>query len=222
MIQYATLKFLKDLARNNNREWFHAHREAYDNARENAREMVGVLLAEINKFDKIGFYNPRKAMFRIARDTRFTHDKSPYKPNFGIILNADGSTRSPLSGYYVNIEPGNCFLSCGLYMLPPDLLKAVRLTIDEEFDTFKNIISKKAFKQAFIDLARDDDALSHMPTGFDKNSPAAEYLKLKHFYVMANVSNKEMMGSTFVDNAAACFRLMKPFNDFLNEIVRNV
>ncbi|MDR0694983.1 MAG: DUF2461 domain-containing protein [Prevotellaceae bacterium] len=221
MIQPATLQFLKKLAQHNYREWFHAHREEYDAARGNVITVASQLLAEINRFDPIGFYDVRKSMFRIARDTRFTHDKSPYKQNFGVILNAEGNTRSPLSGYYLHVEPGNSFVSCGIYMPPPSLLKAVRCVIDEDFDIFKKIISKKEFRQTFIDLARDDDALSRVPTGFDKNSPAAEYLKLKRFYVMVELDNREITAASFVKKAAGYYRLMKPFNNFLNDIVRN-
>jgi uncharacterized protein (TIGR02453 family) len=221
MIQPATLQFLKKLKNNNNREWFHAHHDEYDTARQNVIDTATRLLAEINRFDKIGVFDVRKGMFRIARDTRFSNDKSPYKPNFGVILNAEGTTRSELSGYYMHVEPGNCFLSCGLYMLMPDLLKAVRRTIDEDFDIFKKIISKKEFKQAFVDLSRDDDALSRVPAGFDKDSPAADYLKLKHFYVMKGVSEKEITAGAFIQKAVDCYRLMQPFNGFLNDIVRN-
>ncbi|MDR0582320.1 MAG: DUF2461 domain-containing protein [Prevotellaceae bacterium] len=221
MIEQATLQFLKKLAQHNYREWFHAHREEYDSARGNVIAVATQLLEEINRFDPLGFYDVRKSMFRIARDTRFTHDKSPYKQNFGVILNAEGNTRSPLSGYYLHVEPGKSFVSCGLYMPPPNLLKAVRRIIDEDFDIFKKIISKKEFRQTFIDLARDDDALSRVPTGFDKNSPAAEYLKLKHFYVMVELSDREITAATFVKKAARYYSLMKPFNNFLNDIIRN-
>ncbi|MDR3132764.1 MAG: DUF2461 domain-containing protein [Prevotellaceae bacterium] len=221
MIQPATLQFLKKLVQQNSREWFHAHREEYDLVRGNVIDVATRLLAEINRFDPLGFYDVRKSMFRIARDTRFSHDKSPYKPNFGVILNAEGNTRSPLSGYYLHVEPGNSFVSCGLYMPPPDLLKAVRRIIDEDFDIFKKIISKREFRQTFIDLARDDDALSRVPAGFDKNSPAAEYLKLKHFYVMAAMGDREITAAAFIKKAAGYYRLMKPLNDFLNNIIRN-
>jgi uncharacterized protein (TIGR02453 family) len=222
MIQPATLQFLKNLAQHNDREWFHAHREEYDAARGNVIGVATQLLEEINRFDRLGFYDVRKSMFRIARDTRFSYDKSPYKPNFGVILNAEGSTRSPLSGYYLHVEPGHCFLSCGLYMPEPGILKAVRRTIDEDFDIFKKIISKKEFRQAFIDLSRDDDALVRVPAGFDKNSPAAAYLKLKHFYIMVALRDRDATAATLVAKAAGYFRLMKPFNDFLNDIVRNL
>jgi uncharacterized protein (TIGR02453 family) len=221
MILPATLQFLKKLSKNNNRDWFHAHKAEYDAARGNVIELVSKLMEEINRFDKIGFHEPRKALFRIARDTRFSHDKSPYKQNFGFVLNANGSTTSELSSYYVHIEPGNCFLSCGIYMPAPDLLKALRCAIDDDFDRFLGIITEKKFAQAFGSLARDEDALVRVPVGFDKNSPAAEYLKLRRFYVAAALSDKEVTSSQLISTATRYFERMQPLNHFLNEVVLN-
>ena len=218
MIEKSTLHFLTQLRKNNYREWFHEHKAAYDEAKQNVLSHTAALLEEIHKFDNtIGFPEPRKCLFRIARDTRFSDDKSPYKPNFGIIMNAEGNTRCELSGYYLHIEPGNCFVSCGIYMPTPDMLKAIRIKIDEEWDVFSAILQKKTFRHAFDTLVRDEDVLSRVPTGFDKNSPAAEFLKLKRFYVMAGMSNSEVTGKDFVKQAAAYFRLMQPLNTFLNE-----
>ena len=218
MIAKSTLTFLVQLRKNNYREWFHEHKAAYEEAKQDVLRNTAAFLQEIHKFDKtIGFPEPRKCLFRIARDTRFSTDKSPYKPNFGAIMNLKGNTRCELSGYYLHIEPGNCFVSCGIYMPTPDMLKAIRIKIDEEWDTFSAIVQKKAFRNAFDTLIHDDDALSRVPAGFDKNSPAAEYLKLKRFYVMAGMSNSEVTGKDFVKQAAAYYRLMQPLNAFLNE-----
>ncbi|MDR3180698.1 MAG: DUF2461 domain-containing protein [Prevotellaceae bacterium] len=218
MIAKSTLSFLTQLRKNNYREWFHEHKAAYDEAKQNVLHNAAALLQEIHKFDKtIGFPEPRKCLFRIARDTRFSADKSPYKPNFGIIMNSEGNTRCELSGYYLHIEPGNCFVSCGIYMPMPDVLKTIRIKIDEEWDVFSAIVQKKAFRNAFDTMVRDEDALSRVPAGFDKNSPAAEFLKLKRFYVMAGMDNSEVTGKDFVKQAAAYYRLMQPLNTFLNE-----
>jgi uncharacterized protein (TIGR02453 family) len=221
MIEKPTLTFLTQLRKNNYREWFHEHKNEYDAAKQNVVDTTAALLQEINKFDKtIGFPEPRKCLFRIARDTRFATDKSPYKPNFGVIMNSEGNTRCELSGYYMHVEPGNCFVSCGIYMPTPDLLKAIRIKIDEEWDVFSGILQKKAFREAFDNLVRDDDTLSRVPTGFDKDSPAADILKLKRFYVMAGISNKDAGSKDFIKQAAAYYRLMQPLNTFLNEAAK--
>lgn len=220
MIAKTTLDFLKKLSANNYREWFHEHKAEYDAAKQNVLDVAALLLEEIHTFDKsIGFPEPRKCLFRIARDTRFSADKSPYKSNFGVILNAEGSTRSELPGYYLNIEPGNCFVSCGVYMASPPLVKAIREAIDEDWSNFSAIIRKKAFKEAFGELARDSDALSRVPQGFDKDTPAAEILKLKHFYVFHPLSNKEVCSAEFVKQAAHYYKLMEPLGSFLREAI---
>ena len=217
MIQKFTLDFLKQLSDNNYREWFHEHKAEYEAAKQNVLEATAALLVEINKFDKgIGFPEPKKCIFRIARDTRFANDKSPYKTNFGVIMNAAGSTRSELPGYYLHIEPGNCFVSCGVYMPSPQVMKAIRTAIDEEWKAFSAIISKKAFKDAFGTLFRDEDALSRVPQGFDKDSPAAEFLKLKHFYVLRSLTNKEVCSKDYIQTAAHYYKLMQPLNSFLS------
>jgi len=221
MIQKTTFDFLKRLRENNYREWFHEHKAEYDAAKQNVIDVATLILSEINTFDKLGMYDVRKSMFRIARDTRFSKNKEPYKDNFGVILNNEGTTRSEQCGYYINLSPGNCFLSCGIYMPMPDVLKSVRDAIDCDFDEFKKILNKKEFKQTFGDLAHDGDKLSRVPQGFDKNSPAAEYLKLRHFYVFVNLTEKDTMNKNFVQQAAAYFRLTKPLKDFLNRAIEN-
>jgi uncharacterized protein (TIGR02453 family) len=221
MIDKSTLLFLKQLQKNNYREWFHEHKPEYDAARQNILDNTAELLQEIHKFDHtIALTEPRKCLYRIARDTRFAADKTPYKSNFGIIMNPDGSTRSIRSGYYLNIEPGNCFVSCGMYMLSPDILKTVRIYIDERWDALAAILQKKTFRDTFGSLVRDDDALSRVPTSFDKNSPAADVLKLKRFYIWVSIRpNEAILSKDFLKKITAYYRLMQPLNTFLNEAI---
>ncbi|MDR1681207.1 MAG: DUF2461 domain-containing protein [Prevotellaceae bacterium] len=219
MIQQTTFQFLRDLAAENNREWFHANRADYEAARQNVLDTGRELLTEINKFDVIGFHDLRKCLFRIARDTRFTADKSPYKTNFGLAFNDEGTTHSDLPGYYLHIEPEHSFLSCGIYMPVPDVLKSVRMEIDYNFERFKKTISKKEFKQAFGSLCRDSDTLVRVPNGFNTDSPAAEYLKLKHFYVMVALPDEHLTSPAFVREAARYYRLTAPFKMFLTAAI---
>ncbi len=223
MIQQSTLKFLNELKENNYREWFNEHKARYEAAKANVLEVVGELVKEINRFDSsLGYPDLKKCMFRIYRDTRFSKNKEPYKTNMGTILNAEGNTKSLKSSYYVHVEPGNSFISCGVYMSPPEVLSAVRSAIDEDFETFSAILKNKTFKKLFVDLSRDDDALQRVPKGFDSGSPAAEYLKLKHFYVMYPISNKLLCSDEFVKEAAAAFKAMKPFNDWINKVIEDI
>lgn len=129
----------------------------------------------------LGFPDLRKCIYRIARDTRFSVNKEPYKTNMGVVFSPSGTTHGDLSCYYMHVEPGGSFISCGVYMPSADVLKAVRKAIDDDWEEFEAILNDKSFKKAFGDLSREEKVLKRVPAGFAKDSPSADYLKLYHF-----------------------------------------
>ncbi len=221
MIKPSTLEFLDELRQNNYRTWFHEQHDRYEEARKNVLETTEELFREINKFDKkMGFPDPKTCLFRIARDTRFSRDKEPYKTHFGVVLSPVGKTCGSQACYYVNVDPCDCYLSCGIYMPEPAVLSAIRRAVDQRWDEFKAILSKKAFREEVGDLCREEKVLKRVPAGFDKNSPAAEYLKLTSYYVYTQRSPDLLCREDFAQEAARLFRIMRPFYDFLNSAVR--
>jgi uncharacterized protein (TIGR02453 family) len=212
-----TLNFLLTLKENNNREWFAENKTWYERSRLDVEESVTQLIRRFTEFDLgMKYLDPKKCVFRIYRDTRFSPDKTPYKTHFGVVFNPKGAKNS---GYYLHIDPAESFLCCGLFMLRPDQLKSVRQGIYQDFDTFSTIISNKKFKKEFGDLVRDDDTLRRVPNDFDKYHPAAEYLKLKYFYIKRNITEKELLSERFVGHAAEIYELMQPLNDFLQNLI---
>lgn len=119
------------------------------------------------------------------------------------------------AGYYLHIEPGNSFVSGGMYMPGPSLLFAVRSTIAKNHITFKRIISAPAFKKLYGELC--DDTLKTAPKGFPKDHPAVEFLRHKHFYVMSSVEDRELLGKDFLKQCVKAFKVASPFVMFLNE-----
>ncbi|HOW83368.1 MAG TPA: DUF2461 domain-containing protein [Spirochaetota bacterium] len=215
MIKKSTLDFLKGLGANNNREWFKAHRADYDRARADFELFLGCLISLVAKFDPpVGRLAPEDCMFRIYRDTRFSRDKTPYKTNFGAVLSPGGNRMSP-AGYYVHIEPGSCMAGGGIYHPDPEVLYRVRQKIDREFTAFRKIITGKSFTKYFDGI--HGDALVNVPRGFDKESPAADYLKFKDLYSMALFSNKEALADDFTVEVAKRFRAVKKLNDFFRD-----
>ena len=216
MIQASTLDFLRQLAENNQRDWFHAHAFEYAEAKENVLNTAAALLEAIHAFDpSVGFPEPKRCLFRIARDTRFSHDKSPYKANFGLLLHAAGTkAKQDSPGYYFHIQPEQSFVSCGLYCPPPEILKAVRQAICEDWEAFQALLHP-AEPVGWQDLYRDEDALKRVPAGYPKDHPAANYLMLKHFYLHVPLSDKVLQGKELVKTAAAHFKSMQPFNQFI-------
>lgn len=222
MLTIDTLDFLSDLKKNNNRDWFAANKHRYDNARADVEALVNQLIGGINEFDSIGSPEPKKCMFRIYRDTRFSANKEPYKVNMGAILRAEEHQRGfDHADYYLHIESGNCFLSCGVYMPAPAILKALRTAIYEDFESFFELLHEPEFEKTFGDLYRDEDVLKRVPTGFDKDHPSADYLKLKHYYVFTPISDKDICSDKFVKQAQKIFKASKPLKDWLNRIIED-
>ena len=220
MLQPSTLKFLRDLKKNNNKEWFDSNRKTYETARKDFEIFVEAVIKKLSRSDvSVKDLKPKDCIFRINRDIRFSKDKSPYKTNFGAYINPGGK-KSLFGGYYFHCDPEQSFAGGGLWMPMPPELKKVRQEIDYCFDEFKKIINAKKFKESFGNLYHGDDMrLSLVPKGFDKNNPAAEYLKLKSFIAMKELSAKDLTSNDLVNNSVKLFESLQPLIRFLNRAV---
>jgi uncharacterized protein (TIGR02453 family) len=218
MIEQSTLDFLKKLAKNNNKEWFDKNRDSYLKAKQNVEGFTAKLINEIAKFHpEVGTLNPKKCVFRIFRDVRFSKDKSPYKSNLGAYINVGGKN-SNTAGYYLHIQPnGKSMLAGGMYMPESKILNAVRQEIDYNTKEFKSIIQKKSFKNTFGEL--QGEKLKTVPKGYDKEHPEIELLKFKSYIVWKQLSDKELTQKYFLKKTAATFKELYPFNNFLNRAV---
>ena len=213
-LKNSTLLFLKDLHKNNNREWFNENKDRYRAAHTNVADFVEVLIEEIGKFDEeILKIDAKKALFRIYRDVRFSKDKSPYKTNFGAGLGMGKGNR--ISGYYLHIEPGKSFLAGGVYQPEPSVLKEIRKEISMNGKEFQEILEQDDFRNNFRGLSVEQK-LQRVPAGFEKDDPMAEFLKLKNFIVVHPVSNEALMKEDAAKNFAQIFKSIKPLNDFLS------
>jgi uncharacterized protein (TIGR02453 family) len=217
MIQPSTLKFLKDLKKNNNKPWFDAHRPAYESAKKDFEQFVQLLIDKHGKKDTtIKNLTPRECMFRINRDVRFSKDKSPYKTNFGAFINGGGK-KSPLAGYYFHCSPGEAFAGGGLWMPMPPELKKVRQEIDYCFDEFKKIVGAKKFKTAYGDIDRSEEyVLSRLPKDFEKGNPAEEYLKMKSYVATQPIADKDLTGTALAKKVTEAFEALQPMLEFVN------
>jgi uncharacterized protein (TIGR02453 family) len=220
MLQNFTIKFLKDLKKNNNKAWFDNNRKAYENAKSDFAAFVQQLIEKQGKKDKsITTLSAKDCMFRINRDIRFSKDKSPYKTNFGAFINKGGK-KSNLAGYYFHFEPGQSFLGGGLYMPMPEDLRKVRQEIDYNFDHFKKLIGSKKFKSVYGDLDRSEEyVLSRVPKGYEPDNPAAEYLKLKSFVAIVNVKDADLTSKELLKKSLGAFDALQPVIEFLNAAV---
>jgi uncharacterized protein (TIGR02453 family) len=215
MLQSSTLKFLKELKKNNNKPWFDANRKNYEQAKEDFLLLAEKLIGAIAVFDPaIANLKAKDCTFRINRDVRFSKDKSPYKSNIAGYFNRNGK-KSNGAGYYLHIEPGNSFAAGGIWMPEAKDLAKIRQEIDYSFDEWKKITGTAAFKKMFAEGIKGE-SLSRPPKGYEETNPAIAFLKLKSFIVSRPFTDAELQSKTFTKDVAATFKTMKPFIDFLN------
>lgn len=219
MLQTTTVKFLKDLKKNNNKTWFETNRKQYENARIDFTSLVDAIIAATSKFDNaLSNLKAKECMFRINRDVRFSKDKSPYKSNMGAYMNPGGK-KANTPGYYFHCEPGQSFAAGGLYVPEPGALSKVRQEIDYNFDEWNTIINNKNFKKYF---AKVDgiEVLIRPPKGYEADNPAIEFLKMKSFIVSRPLSDAELLDKNLVKEITKTFEAMKPMIDFLNHAIQ--
>jgi uncharacterized protein (TIGR02453 family) len=208
------LPFLSDLAANNNRDWFLANRKNYEIARKEQLGFIERAIVDMSAIDpSLRNLEPKKCTFRINRDIRFSPNKQPYKTNFGSFL-ATGGLKSLLPGYYVHLEPGNCFISCGVYTPPAESLKAIRTEILHNADELVEIFANPASQKYFTDFY-PEEMLKTVPRGFPKDFEHADWLKHKHYFVFYPFADTEVEKPEFYDFVIDVWTSMKPLSDFL-------
>ena len=213
------LKFLKSIAKNNDREWFEKNKPKYLEAKQLHEDFLEVLHKELLKFDEgLAGLNPRKLAFRIYRDVRFSKDKRPYKVNMGAGFSPKGKMMQD-PGYYIHIEPGNkSFVAAGLYMPDSTNLAKIRQEIDYNSKGFLKILNDKNFKKYFNGLD-DFDRVKTAPKGYPKDHPQLELLKNKSFISSHAFTDAQVNDKKFVKKVAEVCKAIKPLNDFLTEAI---
>ncbi len=210
-----SLSFLKDLKANNNRDWFHANRDRYEEARGEYLAFIEGIVNELGIMDPdLGPVDPRKAVFRINRDIRFSRDKSPYKSNFGAFI-VRGGKKSGNAGYYFHLEPGGAFAGGGVYRPEPSVLKAIRNEIYGNAEEFTGVIRDREFVEYFGELW-DGDRLKTPPKGFPKDFEYIDLLKYRSYTVTRGFDEQLLLSGDLARETLKAFRLLVPFNRFIN------
>lgn len=208
------LDFLALLKENNNRPWFAAHKDEYEEVRSMCHEEVDGLIGSVSHFDaRLAGLTARECTYRIYRDVRFSADKSPFKTHFGIVL-AKGGRKCKEAGWYLHIEPDGCALYGGVWFPDAPVLNFLRRNIYDNIDEFLEIINAPDFKRNYPELV--GDSLKMMPKGYPKGCEYGEILKRKEFLVQKKYKNRFFDSKNWREKVAEDIRIMKPFTDFLN------
>lgn len=212
-----TFQFLNLLKRNNNREWFNEHKQLYINAHENVIDFVDDIIVGLAEIDpEIGKTNAKKALYRIYRDTRFSHNKDPYKTNFGASLGMSKGNNK--AGLYIHIEPNQSFIGGGIYQPESSVLRKIRQEISVFPNEFQSIIENPNFKNYFGKLS-EESKLVKIPNGFDKEHPLAEYLKLKSLLAIHNLENAQLSTQNSTSQIVKTLQHLQPFIHFINTAI---
>lgn len=216
------LSFLSELRDNNNREWFAGRKDYCKELQKDFEKLVQAVIDGITTFDPdIRGVEAKNCLFRLYRDTRFSPDKTPYKSHFGAYISSQGGRKSPRAGYYLHLEPRNSFISGGIYMPEPDVLKALRQAIYENIDEWLEITGEP-FASAFPDVYGEDEKLKKVPLGFPKDWPHGEWLKYKHYAFGRDIPDPFYSQKEIVIPLLEYYKYLQPVNRFLNFTVDEV
>ena len=214
-ILQSNLEFLKQLKKNNNRDWFAGHKDRYLTELAQIEAFIDDLLVEMNKHDVIETPSGKKSLHRIYRDTRFSKDKTPYKINWGGSFTR--ATKKRRGGYYFHIEPGNSFVGGGFWDPEPKDLKRIRDEFAHDATPLRKIIKNKSFTNTFGGLLGDQVKTS--PKGFNADDPAIDLIRYKQFLLMHKFSDKEVLADDFLKQVNETFKKMRPFFDYMSEVL---
>jgi uncharacterized protein (TIGR02453 family) len=212
----ATLKFLDELAANNNREWFRENKSRYE------EQVLDVALRFIDSMhDPLHDIAPHfvaqatrvgGSLMRVYRDTRFSKNKLPYKTNIGIQFRHERAKDVHAPGYYVHIAPGEVFIGVGMWRPDPDSLRAIRERIVAKPAEWQRASQDKSFRRNY---KLGGEALTRPPRGFDKDHEFIEDIKLKSFLGVRNLAADAPLGNNFQKTVESSFRSAEPFMRFL-------
>jgi uncharacterized protein (TIGR02453 family) len=214
-LQPSSFKFLEQLKKNNNREWFNAHKDTFLQEQEQVISFVDNLLNLLREHDEIETADGKHAMQRIYRDTRFSSDKTPYKTHWS--GNFTRATKFRRGGYYFQLAPGESFISGGFWGPNADDLKRVREDIAFDSTPIRKILKQKNFISSFGELRGEQ--LKSAPKGFDKEHEAVDLLRYKQFLLRRYFTDEEVMSRNFLKEADKTYQHMRPFFDYMSEVL---
>jgi len=215
LIWQSGFNFLKTLKKNNNREWFNAHKAVYQKELELVETFAEALLQELNKHDVIETLSGKKSLHRIYRDIRFSNDKTPYKTNWS--GNFKRATKYRRGGYYFHFEPGNSYIAGGFWGPNAQDLKRIRDDIAFDATPMRKILKSRTFITTFGTLKGEQ--LKTAPKGFDAAHEAIDLIRYKQFLLIRKFPDEDVLSKHFLKEASQTFKNMRPFFDYMSEVL---
>lgn len=215
VIPASNFQFLKLLKKNNDRNWFNAHKDDYLRELKHIELFADALLKEMNRHDVIENPSGKKSLLRIYRDTRFSKDKTPYRTHWGIAFTR--ATKKRRGSYYFHIEPGNSFAECGFWGPNAEDLKRIRDEFAMDAMPLRKILGSKKFISTFGEL--QGEKVKTAPKGFSAQDEAINLIRHKQFLVVKKFSDKEVLDGNFLQQLNETYKSMRPFLDYMTDVL---
>ena len=211
-IPKTSFQFLKELKKNNNRDWMHENKKEYLANEKLLKQFYAIIESNLAITDEIS----KLKVFRINRDLRFSKDKTPYNVHRSVSFSRAGVHRR--GGYYLRLEPGNSLMAGGVFSPEPSDLLRIRKEFEMDASEIRDILNKKEFKITFGGF-NQEFAVKTAPRNFDKNNPNIDLIKLKSYFVVHNFTDSEVFSEDFSENLTNHFLLLRPYFDYMSEVL---
>jgi uncharacterized protein (TIGR02453 family) len=210
------LRWLRQLEKNNDRAWYAAHRATYDEGIKPEWEdlVAGLLVSAVPVDERFAYVDPRACIFRLARDIRFSNDKTPFKSRVAAWLSPFGKSGA-YAGYYVAVEPDGTHFSAGIYVPEKPVLDALRRTLANDPRPFLRIVNAKRLAP-YVPLRTN--ALTRVPRGFPKDHPHGDLLRARHFLVGRDYTDAEIAKAGAYTTFRNAIRDCAPFVRYIDGI----
>ena len=212
MLSKDVFSFLKNLQKNNNRDWFHEHKASFKVIETGVKQFYNQLFEQLNKVDSIESFK----VFRIYRDVRFSKNKLPYKTHFGGSFHR---TKPELrGGYYLHIAPNNeSFIATGFWDPNKEDLFRIRKELEMDSKELRELMEVNEFKSVWGALQGDE--LKTAPRGFDKLDPNIDLIRKKQFIFTKKYSDKEVLSNGFENEVIKSFKVIRPYFDYMSSVL---
>ncbi|MEJ1221953.1 DUF2461 domain-containing protein [Sediminicola sp. 1XM1-17] len=204
-------EFLKELEKNNNKEWFTEHKPQFKTMESKVKEFYNNILHMMGDHDDI----EKLKMFRIYRDVRFSKDKTPYKVHFAGSFSRRGAALR--GGYYLRLKPGESFVAAGFWEPNKEDLFRIRKEFERDSSEIREVLNSPALKKIWGSLQGDE--LKTAPKGFDKEDPNIDLIRKKQFIFVKNFSDQEVFSPDFKNIVNDAFRAIRPYFDLMSDIL---
>ncbi|MDH7446525.1 DUF2461 domain-containing protein [Aquimarina sp. 2201CG14-23] len=212
IIPKSSFEFLKDLKKNNHRDWMQEQKKRYQANEKELKVFYAKIVERLNEHDEI----EKTKVFRINRDVRFSKDKTPYNVHRSVSFSRAGAHRR--GGYYLRLEPGNSLMAGGFFSPEPKDLLRIRKEFEMDDQEIRDILANSEFKKAFGGFNADFQVKT-APKGFSKDHPAIDLIKNKSFFVSHEFTDKEVFAPDFLDTLVYHFELLRPYFDYMSDVL---